>query len=176
MSQVAAQLLADFDVSITESALYAIKRDHSDTVTRMQETMADSAVADADAILKKSRVMIAKKMQKADRDGNTLEQLDQQYRDGDLEMSEYRRKKSGLLKMSVHELTQISKTMHDQVIKVPGELPPGGAGSLPPGGSSPAQLEALLLAIKAGNTVELQRLIFNPREVQKNDQPVALQV
>jgi peroxiredoxin family protein len=178
MSQVAAHLLEDFDVTITEYGLYAIKRNHSDTIARMQETMADSAIADADALLKHSRVMIAKKMQKADRDTTTLEQLDEQYRDGDIKIEDYRRQKKGLLNLSVNELTQISKTMHDQVLKIPSDgLPPGSAGALPPGGgSTPAQLEALLLAIKAGNTVELQRLIFNPREVPKNDQLNTLQV
>jgi hypothetical protein len=174
MSQVAAHLLEDFEVSITESALYKIKKDNLETIQKIQDRLADSAVADADAILKQSRVALAKKMQRADRDGNELERLDQQYRDGDIDKSQYQRRKAGLIQLSVSELVNISRSMHAQVIKVPGvpELPPGAAQPLPSGSSSPAQLEALLKAIQAGNTVEIQRLIFTPGV--RNDQPVTI--
>lgn len=177
MSQVAAHLLEDFQVSITESALYKIKKDNLETIQKIQDRLADSAVADADAILKQSRVALAKKMQRADRDGNELEQLDQQYRDGEIDKSQYQRRKAGLIQLSVSELVNISRTMHAQVIKVPGvpELPPGPGGAaqpLPAGSSTPAQLEALLKAIQAGNTVEIQRLIFTPGV--RNDQPVTV--
>ncbi len=179
MSQVAAHLLEDFQVTITESALYKIKKDNLETIQKIQDRLADSAVADADAILKQSRVALAKKMQRADRDGNELEQLDQQYRDGEIDKSQYQRRKAGLIQLSVSELVNISRTMHAQVIKVPGagapELPPGPGGPaqpLPAGSSTPAQLEALLKAIQAGNTVEIQRLIFTPGV--RNDQPVTV--
>lgn len=177
MSQVAAHLLEDFEVSITESALYKIKKDNLETIQKIQDRLADSAVADADAILKSTRVALAKKIQRADRDGNELEQLDQQYRDGEIDKSQYQRRKAGLIQLSVSELVNISRTMHAQVIKVPGapELPPGPGGPaqpLPAGSSTPAQLEALLKAIQAGNTVEIQRLIFTPGA--RNDQPVTV--
>lgn len=177
MSQVAAHLLEDFQVSITESALYKIKKDNLETIQKIQDRLADSAVADADAILKQSRVALAKKMQRADRDGNELEQLDQQYRDNEIDKATYQRRKAGLIQLSVSELVNISRTMHAQVIKVPGapELPPGAgpAQPLPAGSSTPAQLEALLKAIQAGNTVEIQRLIFTPGAA-RNDQPVTV--
>ena len=83
-------------------------------------------------------------------------------------------KKTGLLKISISELTNISKTMHAQTVKVP-ELPPGaGPAALPAGGGAqtPAQLEALLNAIKDGNHVEIQRIVFNGGG---NAQPVAVQ-
>jgi hypothetical protein len=177
MSQVAAHLLEDYGVTISESRLYQIKKNNIETIQKIQDRLADSAVAEADAILKQSRVALAKKMQRADRDGNELEALDQKYRDGEIDKSEYQRKKAGLLNLSVSELVNISRTMHAQVIKVPGasnpELPPGAAPSLPPGSSTPAQLEALLKAIQSGNTVEMQRIVFNPAKVT-NDQPVAV--
>lgn len=177
MSQVAAHLLEDFEVTITESALYKIKKDNLETIQKIQERLADSAVADAESLLKSTRVALARKIQRADRDGNELERLDQQYRDGEIDKSEYQRRKSGLIQLSVNELVNISRTMHAQVIKVPGapELPagPGGpAQPLPAGSSTPAQLEALLKAIQAGNTVEIQRLIFTPGA--RNDQPVTV--
>lgn len=176
MSQVAAHLLEDFQVTITESALYKIKKDNLETIQKIQERLADSAAADADALLKSSRVALARRLQRDSRDGAELEQLDQQYRDGELDKAEYQRKKSGLLQLSVNELVNISRSMHAQVIKVPGnpELPPGNgpAQPLPAGSATPAQLEALLKAIQSGNHVEIQRIVFNGGV--RNDQPVTI--
>lgn len=179
MSQVAAHLLEDFQVEITESALYKIKKDNLETIQKIQDRLADSAVADAESLMKSSRVALAKKLQRADRDGNELERLDQQYRDGEIDKSEYQRKKSGLLQLSVSELVNISRSMHAQVVKVPGggapELPPGPGGPaqpLPAGASTPAQLEALLHAIQRGDHVEIQRIVFNGGA--RNDQPVTI--
>lgn len=178
MSQVAAHLLEDFEVTITESALYKIKKDNLDTIQKIQERLADSAAADADALMKSSRVALARRIQRDARDGAELELLDQQYRDGELDKSEYQRKKAGLLQLSVSELVNISRAMHAQVVKVPGgapELPPGPGGAaqpLPAGSATPAQLEALLKAIQSGNHVEIQRIVFNGGA--RNDQPVAV--
>lgn len=179
MSQVAAHLLEDFQVEITESALYKIKKDNLDTIQKIQDRLADSAAADADALLKSTRVALAKKMQRADRDGAELEQLDQQYRDGEIDKAQYQRKKAGLMQLSISELVNISRTMHAQIIKQPGAPAlPEGPGStaahqpLPAGASTPAQLEALLKAIQSGNHVEIQRIVFNG--ATRNDQPVAV--
>ncbi len=176
MSQVAAHLLEDYNVKISESRLYQIKKNNLETIQKIQDRLADSAIADADAILKQSRVALAKKMQKADRDGSELEQLDQKYRDGEIKKEEYQRRKAGLLQLSVGELVNISRSMHAQVVKAPGvpELPPGDgpAQPLPAGSSTPAQLEALLQAIQRGDHVEMQRIVFNGGG--RNDQPVAV--
>ncbi len=177
MSQVAAHLLEDYGVKISESRLYQIKKNNLETIQKIQERLADSAIADADAILRQSRVQLAKKMQRADRDGNELELLDQQYRDGEIDKTKYQRKKAGLLQLSVGELVNISRSMHAQVVKSPGlpELPPGGSGAaqpLPAGSSTPAQLESLLKAIQSGNHVEIQRIVFNGGP--GNDQPVTV--
>lgn len=164
-SQVAGHLLEEHNITISESALSQLKKTHKATIDKMIETMAEGQAAEADAILRRTRRMLNGKLDRAERDGRTLEELDQQWRDGEIkDAAEYRRRKAGLIKVSVAELTQISKTMFDQTIKDPG-LPPGSpAGALPPGASvkTPAQLEGLLQAIAAGNTVEIQRLIFTP--------------
>ena len=179
MSQVAAHMLEDFQVTITESALYKIKKDNLETIQKIQDRLADSAAADADALMKSSRVALARRLQRDVRDGAELEQLDAQYRDGEIDKSEYQRRKSGLMQLSVNELVNISRSMHAQVIKVPGggapELPPGPGGPaqpLPAGSATPAQLEALLKAIQSGNHVEIQRIVFNGGV--RNDQPVTV--
>lgn len=178
MSQVAAHLLTDFNIKISESAIYSLKKAHKDTIAKMQETVAEGQSAEADAIAKRARRMLNGKLDKAERDGRTLEELDRQWRDGELKnVEDYRRRKAGLMKISINELTQVSKAMVAQAAPT---LPPGGgAPALPPGTPqntlAPAHLEQLLLAITAGNTVEIQRLIFTPG-VQKNDKPIPVSV
>ena len=175
MSQVAAHMLEDFEVTISESRLYQIKKDNHQTIQKIQERLADSVAADAEKIMQSTRVALARRLQRDSRDGAELEQLDQQYRDGELSKEDYQRQKTGLLQMSVAELVSISRGMHEQVIKAPGsaELDAGPPQNSLGGGSTPAQLEALLKAIQAGNTVEMQRLIFTPKGAH-NDQSVTI--
>lgn len=166
LSQVAGHLLTDYGVTISESGLSKIRTNHQDTINKMIDTMAEGQAADAEALLKRSRRMLNSRMDKAERDQHALEEVDQEFRDGKISVEIYRRKKAGLLKISITELIQISKGMHDQTRKDLPPLLPGASssGALPPGhhDANPAQLEALLQAIAAGNTVEIQRLIFNP--------------
>lgn len=169
-------MLEEFDVTITESALSQLKKTHADTITKMQDSLSESAAEDADAILKKTRRILSVRLDRAQRDESALAEVDRDYREGKIKNPEdYRRKKAGYLKISIAELTNISKTMHAQTVKVP-ELPPGVTpGALPAGGGAqnPAQLEALLNAIKDGNHVEIQRIVFNGGV--PNDQPVTVQ-
>ena len=172
VSQVVAHLLEDYDLTISEAAIYRIKRDHRDDIAKLQDRLADSVAADTEQLIRAGRVQIAKKLQKADRDGSELEVLDQQYRDGEIDKATYQRKKTGLLNLSVNQLSDLTTKLTNQqmlarrggaaVPETP-ELPDGAATRATiPGGSTPAQLEAMLAAIKDGNTVELQRIVFTP--------------
>lgn len=167
LSQVAAQLLTDFNVKVTESALSQLRRAHQETLDKMRDAMVEAESASAEALLKRTHRMIGARLDRADRDGKELEELDRSWREGEIKDYEvYRRRKAGLMKISINELTTVSRTMHTQTVKMPA-LPPGdpdrGPAVLPSGHhSNPAELEALLESIKHGNTVEMQRLIFNP--------------
>lgn len=167
VSQVVAHLLEDFNVTITEDAIYKIRRDNAETISKIQDRLADSAAADIDQLIRKSRVQLARKLNKADADASELDVLDQQYRNGEIEKDEYQRKKTGLLDLSISELANLgSKLVMQQKSAGPDPDAPalgtGAASILPAGSSTPAQLEAMLRAIQAGNTVELQRIVFTP--------------
>ena len=170
-SQVVAHVLEDFDISITEDAIYKIRRDNADTISKIQERLA----ADVDQLIRKSRVQIARKLNKAEHDASELEKLDQQYRDGEIEKDEYQRQKTGRINLSISELASLGqKLVYQQRGGEPEPLPAGANPALPPGSSTPAQLEAILKAIQSGDTVELQRIIFTPG-VQRNDQLIQIQ-
>jgi hypothetical protein len=177
LSQVAGHLFEDYNVTVSESALSQIKKHHADTIEKMRESLVDATSSEAAALANRARRMLNKKLDKADRDANALEEIDQKYRDGEIkDIEEYRRRKAGLLQVSIQELNHISRSMHAQ--SAPETPPPSGAPALPPGSnaqlSTPAHLEALLRAIAAGNTVEIQRLVFTPG-VSKNVEPITVQ-
>lgn len=167
LSQVCGHLLEEFDVTVSESALSQLRKAHRETVDKMQDTLAEAEAADAEALLRKSRQMIGARLARAKRDEHALEEVDRQYREGELDFETYKRRKTGLMKISIGELNNVAKATHTQIMR---ERDPASSDDpeLPSGNRShttPAHLEALLKAIQAGNTVELQRLVFNP--VQK---------
>lgn len=169
LSQIVGHLLEDFNVKITEGAISRIKKHHADTIAKMRDTMVEAEAADASKILQRSRSMLGKRMDRAERDSNELDEVERDWREGKITQEEYRRKKAGLIRMSVSELVNISRTMHTQTIQQPPAPVGEDTKKLPPGNTqpklgaqSPAQLEALMAAIANGNTVEMQRLIFNP--------------
>ena len=119
--------------------------------------------------------MINKKLDKAERDANEMEELDQQWRDGEItDKAEYQRRKAGLMKISINELTTVARSMHKQIITPPGpdnpQLPPGTQPlALGHGGNmTPAHLEAMLKAASDGNIIEITRLRFGGQGVQRD--------
>lgn len=167
LSQVAGYVLETYQITISESAISQIRSKNKDTIAAMQQTVADGQSAEAEAIASRARRMLNTKLDKAERDSNELEDLDRQWRDGEIkDANEYRRRKAGLMKISINELTTISKAMHSQTAPPPPGNPdplglPAGGHQLPT--STPARLEAMLQAVAEGRTVELQRLVFNPK-------------
>jgi hypothetical protein len=174
LSQVAGHLLENYNITISESALSQLKKQHKDTLEKMREDIAEGQTAEADAIARRARRMLNVRLDRAERDGRTIEELDRQWRDGEIKDKEdYRKRKAGLLNISIKELVHVSQAMHRQAM--PDTPPPPGAPALPAGhpAATPQHLEAMLQAITAGNTVELQRLVFTPGV--RHDTPITVQ-
>ena len=155
-----------YGVQLTLSAIDKMKVVHADSIAAMQQTMADAEAADADTLLNRSRRLIGRKLSRAERDEKTLDELFDDYRADRITWDELQKKKSGLLKVSIAELNAVSKEMYIQTGK-------GGDPStpaLPAGGG--ASTEAIMAAIRRGDTFELQRLIYRPGA---NDQSLPIQ-
>lgn len=166
LSQVAGHLLEEFDVTITESALSQLRKGHADSIKKIQDTMAEAEAEDAEKILSRTRKMIGSRLARAERDENAIAELDRKYREGEIEYDEYKKQKTGLMRISITELNNLAKSTHAQIVRDRLSASPNDpalpAGASAGAGSTPAHLEALLRAIQSGNTVELQRLVFNP--------------
>ena len=163
LAMVQKWLLDEHEITISLPALSGLKKNHAKAITDMQQKMLDAQAIDAEAIMKRSRALINRKIAKAERDQTQIEELDEQYRDGVISLDELRRKKKGLLDLSIAELTRIGSAMLDQTktAPLPPDAPALGSGNPGASGLPSPTLEATIQALKEGNTVELQRIIFN---------------
>lgn len=147
------EIQARFGIKVTMGAISSMKKAHADSIAVMKQAVAKAEIADAEALLTRSHRLLGKKLTKAERDESELEELYSHYRAGRITWKELQQKKAGLLRISVAELNAVSREMYVQTGK--GDSPPRQ-----PIDATIAQTDALMSAIKAGDTVELQRIIF----------------
>ena len=150
-----------YDVTITSGALSNLTKRHLDTIKEMELMILEAETAEAEQVRVKALRQLSRKLDKASQDETEIEELDRKWRDGEIkDMADYRRRKAGLLKLSVNELSKVSREMYSQTdkTKAPGQLP-GTAGA---GTPDPKWIEALMLAVQRGDTIALQQLIITP--------------
>lgn len=146
-----------YGLSLAASSISEMKTKHADTIEEMRSHIQATELVEVDSLMQKSRRILNRKLDRADRDMSELEELDRQYREKEIDSAEYKRQKATLMNVSITEIAMVSKNLHDQTKKAGDDDTP----KLPSG--SPVQTEQLLAAIKAGDTVELQRIILNPQ-------------
>lgn len=155
-------LKEDYKIDYSKSSVAALKRDNKDVVVQMQSMILEAEASQADQIRVQALRQLNRKLGKAADDEQELESLDEEYRTTEMTLSEYRRKKAGLLKMTVSDLVLISKEMHSQSGKAKAPLTPGLAGSGETddstNGADPKFVEALMGAIQRGDTVSLMKI------------------
>jgi len=150
-------------VEISAGGLSSMRKRHADSIKEMELMILEAETSEAEQVRVKTLRQLSRKLDRASADESELEELDRQYRNGEIEsLSEYRRLKTGLLKLSVRELAQISKDMHAQSGK------PKGASALPVGAvpvegtPNPKWVEAMMLAVQRGDTIAMQQLVITP--------------
>lgn len=152
----------DIDYSLT--GLTELRKRHADTIKIMTDMIIEAEATESEKIKTRSLRKISRTLDRADADEMELQALEEEYRkpDSKITLAEYRRRKSGLLQLNVTELLSISKEMHAQSSKLKStgspQLP---AGTGAPVGQSPQLAEALLDAIRRGDTISLQQMVIN---------------
>lgn len=154
------------NIDYSQQSLSDLKKRHKDTISEMHSMILQDQASDAENIRAKSLRLLSRRLDQANADEVEIAKVDDEYRNGDMSLSEYRRKKAGLLKVSIKELTEVSKEMTAQskhAGTLPGRLPAGANGDEDSGGSiDPKFAEALSQAIARGDTVALQQLVIQP--------------
>lgn len=155
-------LIKEQDLTLSNSALADLRRKHADTIALMQQQIAGAEVEKVVQARNKALNLLNRKLDKAAEDMTAMEKVDQEYRDDKIAMGEWRRRRAGLLRMSIMELTSVIRETYSQI--KPGEDPEKKerTGDGAPPSYTAKQLEAVLAALQSGKTVELHRLIMNP--------------
>lgn len=142
----------EYGFAVSDSSIANVKTSNPNALARIQDQIADNTADSTSEILNRSRRMLNHKLKRAEQDENELDKLHKQYRDGEIDWAEYQRRKEGLKTVSIDSLTKVTKEMHAQII----EATPDSKSP-----TDPRALEKLTQAIQSGDTVELQRIIFN---------------
>lgn len=123
--------------------------------------------AEAADIVVRSRQSLARKMDRSERDELTLAEARKKYREGEIEAWELERLENTSQELSVRELISLSKEMHNQALK---------AGDDPSEGSShdPNMVNKITEAIKAGDTVTLQQIVFERPDKENAESTVEI--
>lgn len=157
-------LLEDHQIEYTIKSLYNLRDKHKDTIAEMELMILEKEASDSEQIRVKSLRQLNRKLDKASADELMIAQIDKEYREGVIEnLGDYRRRKAGLLNLSVKDLTDVSKEMSAQTgsrgIKGAHGLPPGDSGVDAP---DPKWVEALMAAVQRGDTITMQQLTLTP--------------
>lgn len=149
----------DHGIKYSVQSLRLLKKNHAKTIAEMQGMVLDKEASEVDQIRTRALRQLARKLDQATEAEREIAQLDEEYRAGDMELAEYRRKKTGLLNMSVSELLAVSKEMHGQsgakgkgASIAPNPHKPGSDEPL-----DPQAVEVLLTAIQNGDTITLSK-------------------
>lgn len=149
-------LSKEYGIEYTPNAVALLRRRNQDVITEMEHMVLDAEAAEAEKIRSKSLRMLSRKLDRATADEIKLMELDQEYRDEKIDLATYRRRKMGLLTVSVKELTLISESMHDQTkhgAGAPGDG--GGAGGV---NLDASWLERVMIAVKNNDILTLTKL------------------
>jgi hypothetical protein len=162
-AKIVAFLRENYGIDTSEGSISQIKKTHADTLALMKQKIQEHELSNVEDLLEKTRTMIGRKLNRAEKDSQTLEDLDYQFHNGEISEKEYKEKRKGLLDLSIGQIINVSKEIHNQVVKSapPGGIPPG-AGTLGLPSGNAALTDAIVAAIKRGDTVELQKLVLNP--------------
>lgn len=144
---------------ISSVAVSAIKKRNPEVFKYIQKRYIDKHLVSTTKILNKSNSLIERKLDTVEDDETTKNELLERYRNNEIDYKEYKRLSMGLIEASLSELTTVSREMANQLEKMKSDEEPKNQTS-----NSREQTEELLNLMKEGNHVELQRILFTPKE------------
>lgn len=149
---------AGFPVStVTVGKVKKRNKDNLDLIAK--KTLAKEE-ADAAAIKNKANKLISSRLDKADNHAKLIEKLEADYINGDLNYKEYYHARKTMKDTSLPELVIVSKEMHHQT----------SAETTPP--ANQQDIATLISAIKSGDEVKLNQIIFNGGQDDIGDSPI----
>jgi hypothetical protein len=156
-SAIRAQLQED-GITMSPATITAIKKRNPKALAKMESMLADHATSSAQKILKKAHKLIDKRLEQADNSEKDAEELHKKYEAGEITFKEYLDATARLFKISVSELTSLSKEMFHQ-----SQVEQGKPTSITESAMDAKQeVVDIAKALENVDEVELQRIIFRP--------------
>lgn len=144
------------NITYSNNALSMLRKRNGDVIAEIERTIYASEAAEAERIRSKGLRMLSRKLDQASSDELELSAIDEEFRTTDMTLADYKRKKAGLLELSIKDVVHITDKMYTQTKDGPGASAP--AGSAAPTAAEARALEAFHDAIKNGDTITLQQL------------------
>jgi len=155
-------LRTDYGIDYSTNKVALLRHRNQNTITEMEHMVLDAEAAEAEKIRSKSLRMLSRKLDRATADEVKIMELDQEYRDDKIDLKTYRRRKMGLLSVSIKELTLISESMHDQTKHGPGA--PGDGGSSGSINLDATWLEKVMIAVQKNDILTITQLTLNQKQ------------
>lgn len=149
--------LASEDITIALSTISAIKKRNTEAIAFMKNQMIEAEASTATRLIHKSRMLLEKRLDQGIKDEDELNKLATQYREGEINWEQYRIKAAGRLKLSISELTSLSKEAFHQSQLEQGK--PTGIVDDP--AAAKMRLKEVLMAINNRDDEKAVALIFD---------------
>ena len=150
-------------IGVNPLTVARIKKRHPDVLKNIQGLMIERQVSQASKLLEKSHKLLEDDLDTIEAHRKTKKQITGRFRKGEINAEEYRSQLEGLVDASIAELTSLSREMFTESRVEQGQ--PTSISQNPK--EAQAELKKLVELIEAGDTVELQKIIFNPTEEPK---------
>lgn len=143
------------DFSISKGTITNIKNRNPETLAILQENLLAHRQTQASSILEKANKAIDKRIDESEEFDTKLAELQRQYRDGEIDEDVFRVRVNKLQRLSITELTSVSREMHAQSkTQNPDERPAMNPNE------TKEYLVNLAKGLESGDEVVLERLIF----------------
>jgi hypothetical protein len=155
--QIRKFLLDNYGVEYSNNALSMLRKRNPEVIAEIERTVVQAEASEAERIRAKSLRLLSRKLDQAAGDELELSAIDEEYRNGDMTLADYKRKKAGLLELSVKDVLQVTEKMHNQTKDGPGAVAP--SGSVTPTAADARAAQTLAEAIKNGDTITINQII-----------------
>lgn len=136
----------------TNTTILNVRKRNKENLDLIKQKIIQKEAEDATSIKEKANSLIKKRLERADSEAKVLAIANQQFVDGEIDMEELTRVKRLIKETGMVELVAVSREMYAQS-RADNDVV----------NNTPKDLSALVAAIRSGDEVKLQQIIFNSK-------------
>lgn len=137
------------ETGVNQNTVGRVKLRNKENLEIIKQQLLVKAAEDADSIKQKANTKLSRKLDRDDKVVEIIDKAHEDYLEGEISIKEYSEILRKVKELSVGELVQVSKEMHNQTTAI--EKPP----------ATQADLAYLAAAIASGDEVKITQAVFN---------------